>query len=129
MAIDNQNNLYASGTSHISNQADTPYLAVYNNSWQPLTYANGGAITYNGSNLFSVPFPNNGITYNLEKLVNNSSQWLTIGNVLPPYDDCGLDSSGLDLSSDQFGNIYANMNAYCIKGGNSPLTSLIYSKS
>lgn len=127
LTSDSQGKLYASGYYGTPRNPGASYLAVYNNgTWNNLSYANGGMINYNGSNLFSVPFtpttaPN---IYSLYQL--NNSQWQTLSSFSVGSVFCSANPIGSTLVNDQFGNIYANLNNYCVKGGNQSSVSLIF---
>lgn len=127
LASDTQGKLYASGYYGTPSNPGASYLAVYSNgTWNNLPYANGGMINYNGSNLFSVPFtfttaPN---IYNLYQL--NNSQWKVLNSFSVGMYDCGMNSVGSSLVNDQYGNIYVNVDTYCVKGGDQRSTNLIF---
>ena len=127
LTSDTQGKLYASGYYGTPSNPGASYLAVYSNgTWNNLSYANGGMINYNGSNLFSVPFtfttaPN---VYNLYQL--NNSQWQLLNSFSVGMYDCGMNSVGSSLVNDQYGNIYVNVDTSCVKGGDQRSASLIF---
>lgn len=128
LAVDKFGNLIASGyNGAIESNLSTPFLSEYSKgSWTQLSYANGGAIVENSSNLYSMPLTAiKGLnTYGINKLT--ASGWSQVASYTFPSSDCALVPTGLNLASDTYGNIYSNMNADCVMGGYYPLTTIVY---